>query len=472
MVQDAVTDLLRLGLSDAEIEIAHDISALRDVRPIGLKTPPAPEALPAIILTPRSTDAVQRILPWAARTGRRVRVEGGRSNVVGALDAATEVILRTDHLDWIDDVDKISQTVRCGAGVIGSDLEAAIRVDDMTLGHYPQSLKTSTVGGWIATRATGQASAAYGGIERLVCGLEAVLVTGELINIGTRPRAAGGIDAVALLCGSEGSLAVLTGATLAMTPRQSERRLVAVFPGFEAALLAQRVIVQRRLPVAVIRAVNATESFAVAPTGAIGAGECLLILSLEGEQAIVQVAEELVSSVIGTSAGHLVDSTVADAWWNHRFAAPGLIERRNAEPGKLFDTIEVGVTWRFAAPLAAAIEHVLAPMAETVWLHASHAYPTGTCLYVAFWIEAPDDAAVVRRTQDVWDRVLAVSAEFGGTVAHHHGIGAARSGPYVASPEGRLHRAIKAALDPGSVLVARLLDGPEPNLAALGGSAP
>jgi alkyldihydroxyacetonephosphate synthase len=163
----------------------------------------------------------------------------------------------------------------------------------------------------------------------------------------------------------------------------------------------------------------------------------------------------------------MVDPGVAAGWWDHRFAPAGLIEGRNGRPGEMFDTIEVGTPWGAAASLSATLERTLAPLVRTLWLHSSHAYPTGTCLYLAFWIEAPDDATAVEVCRTVWQRTLAAVRDHGGSSAHHHGIGAARSVVYGESSEGRLHRLIKAAIDPQAVLAARLLDEPVVALSGL-----
>jgi alkyldihydroxyacetonephosphate synthase len=452
-------ELLDAGLRPSELP---DPGAPRpnDVWPIGLKRSPVGQGPRPVIVAPESVGTIQRVLPWAATTGRRVMVAGGRSNVVGALSGRADVVLDMTSLNEIRGLDEVSQMVTADAGVLGGHLEAFLEPRSLTLGHYPQSLTTSTVGGWIATRATGTASAARGGIERLVCGLEFVLPSGELVQIGPRPRAGGGLDAISLLCGSEGSLGVVTQVTLAVARRLPERRLAAAFPTFDLALHAQRSLIQARVPIGVLRVLNAIETAQISPPGSVEPGGSLLIASVEGEGPIVEAGAEVLARMVETSAGVMVDPGVAAAWWDHRFAPAGLIEGRNGRPGEMFDTIEVGTPWGAAASLSATLERTLAPLVRTLWLHSSHAYPTGTCLYLAFWIEAPDDATAVEVCRTVWQRTLAAVRDHGGSSAHHHGIGAARSVVYGESSEGRLHRLIKAAIDPQAVLAARLLDEP------------
>ncbi len=456
------SDLIGLGLPRDAIRIERDPAQLRDVWPTGLKGGQPDGGAASIVVTPGSAEVVARILGWAGRHGVSVQVQGGRSNVVGALDGLADLVLRTSSLDAIGEPDPVSQTVTVGAGVLGGRLEAFLDSRGFTLGHFPQSIETSTVGGWIATRATGTASAGHGGIERLVCGVEAVLPSGEMLSIPARPRAGGGLDAIALLCGTEGSLAVVTEVTLSISRRLPERRLVSVFPGFDEALAAQRTLVQARLPVFVLRVLNATESTALAPPGSCAPGESLLIANFESDETILASAELAAHDVIRSSGGRIVDLAVADGWWRSRYAKPGLIEDRNVAPGAMFDTIEVSAMWSAAAPIARSLEGEIGPLVQDLWLHSSHAYTSGTCLYLAFWIEAADDAAALARCAEVWERSLRIVEAHGGNTSHHHGIGAARSGRYVESPEGVLHRLIKGALDPTSVLAARLLEGGAP----------
>ncbi len=459
-----IADLLDLGLTEDAIRLHATADELRDVWPRGLKGGgQAPPAGP-IVLSPATGQILARVMAWAAGRGLRVQVQGGRSNVVGALDGGADVVLDTSGLAQIGELDPVSQTISVGAGVLGARLESFLGERGLTLGHYPQSLQTSTVGGWVATRATGTASALYGGIERLVCGLEFVLPGGELVKVPARPRPPGGLDAIALLTGSEGSLAVITEVTLSVSRQLPETRLVAVFPSFEQALEGQRALIQSRIPVAVLRTMNATESAAIARPATIEPGACLLIASLEAEDTVLAAADGASRRLLSAAGGRLADQALGESWWQHRYAPAGLIEERNLAPGMMFDTIEVGASWSIAAGVAAAIEAQIAPLVEQLWLHASHAYQSGTCLYLAFWIKAADDRAALERCAKVWQRTLGLVVEMGGSHGHHHGIGAARSTRFMETAEGRLLRTIKTAIDPQDTLAGRLLDGAMPRL--------
>jgi alkyldihydroxyacetonephosphate synthase len=457
-----VADLVALGVAETAISRAEDPQEPRDAWPTGLKGGGRSRTEAPLLVRPASARMVAAIVAWAGASGQTIQVQGGRSNVVGALDSAADLVLDLSSLDVIGELDPVNLMITAGAGVLGERLELFLDQQGFTLGHQPQSLPTSTVGGWVATRATGAASALFGGIERLVCGLEFVLPTGELVEVGPRPRSPGGLDAIALLCGTEGSLAIITAVTLSIARRLPERRLVAVFPDLTAGLEVQRALVQDRLPVAVLRVLNPTESAALAPPGSIAAGACLLVASLESTDAVLKAAERTSHRIVRSGGGRIVDPALAAGWWQHQYAPAGLIEGRNRPAGEMFDTIEVSVRWSSAADAAQAIGDAVRPLVEQLWLHSSHAYPSGTCLYLAFWIKAPDDGAAIERCRTVWEATLHIVEQRGGSYGHHHGIGAARSQRYGDSAEGRIHRLIKAAIDPQLTFSARLFEGAGP----------
>ena len=452
-----VEALIRAGVPAGEIVAGPDRDNPADTWPMGLKRRPVQTAPPAVVAA-RSAETVGSVLRVAAAAGATVQVEGARTNVVGCLDGAPDVVLRL-AMDRIVDLDAASQVVTAEAGVLGGVLEGYLNDRGFTLGHDPQSLEHSTVGGWIATRATGTASARFGGVEQTVRGLEGVLPSGDPFKIPVRPRPPGGLDALQLLCGAEGSLAVVTAVSMAVARLVPEIRLNGLVPDFAAGLEVQRELIQQALPVGVARLLNPAETAAVLDDAPDPAGACLLVLSLVGEPDVTDVAHRAAAGVIGAAGGAVLPPGAADRWWDNRHAGPELIQDLNRDAGSFFDTIEVGVPWRSAAALAGALQSEVPAMADRLWMHSSHIYPTGTGLYLAFWIDRSDDDSARAAGEAVWARVLDLAAAHGGTIGHHHGIGAVRSARYVESIEGRLHQSVKRALDPAGVLAARLLDG-------------
>ena len=175
---------------------------------------------PAAVVFPSSTQDVAAVLAWASRTGTAVVPRGGGSGVCGGAQAgAGSVVLDLSRMNAVTGVDLVSQAVDVQAGVRGDQLEDALAPHGLTVGHYPQSLAISTVGGWIAASSAGQASTGFGAIEDVLLGLTAVLADGAVLRCGPVPRSAAGPDLRRLLVGSEGTLAVITEATLACRAR-------------------------------------------------------------------------------------------------------------------------------------------------------------------------------------------------------------------------------------------------------------
>ena len=172
------------------------------------------------MIFPASTEEVATVLAWASETSTAVIPRGGGSGVCGGAQAeAGSVVLDLSRVDQVTGVDLVSQTVSVQAGVRGDQLEDALAEHGLTVGLYPQSIAISTVGGWIAASSAGQASTGFGAIEDVLLGLTAVLPRGEILRCLPVPRSAAGPDLRRLLVGSEGTLAVVTEATLACRAR-------------------------------------------------------------------------------------------------------------------------------------------------------------------------------------------------------------------------------------------------------------
>ena len=149
---------------------------------------------PAAVVFPTSTEDVATVLSWAAPMRIPVITRGGGSGVCGgASGAKASVVLDMSRMDKITDVDLASRAVHVQAGVRGDQLEDVLAADGLTVGHYPQSLAMSTVGGWIAASSAGHASTGFGAIEDVLLGLTAVLPTGRVLRCRPVPRSAAGI---------------------------------------------------------------------------------------------------------------------------------------------------------------------------------------------------------------------------------------------------------------------------------------
>jgi alkyldihydroxyacetonephosphate synthase len=369
------------------------------------------------------------------------------------------VVLDLCGLTGVVEVDATSLVLDVAPGTFGDHLEHELRREHgVTLGHWPQSVALSTVGGWLACRSAGQLSTRYGKIEDMVLGLDVALADGRRISTGGAPRAAAGPDLNQLFVGSEGTLGIITGARLRLHPvPRHERRGAYAFPSFEDGLDAMRRVLQRGGTPAVLRLYDPTEADRTYKTG----DRALLLVLDEGEGAAVDGTMELVAEVCREA--ERADPEHVDHWLEHRndvAALEALISR-----GYVVDTMEVVGRWRDLPAIytatVAAIQGVDGTVAASA--HQSHSYTDGGCLYFTFAAKTePDDRD--RYYREVWDVGTRAVLAAGGALSHHHGVGLNRN-RFVAEALGPAFEvlvATKHALDPNGILNPGKLGLPSP----------
>ena len=248
--------------------VDDDLAARRahavDASPLAIKRSRAgiETALPAAVVRPRSTAEVSRVVTWAAARSVPIVSWGAGSSVTGApLPAEDALVLDLRGLERILEIDAYGGRVVVEAGVLGGVLERELALQSLTTRMSPQSLERSTVGGWVATRATGQFSSRWGGIEHAVASLTVVLADGGVGRLGTPPRGAVGPDLIQLFIGSEGAFGVVTEVGLRLYPLTRLERLGAyALSDVETGLEAIRRMMALGLRPAVVRLYDTAEA--------------------------------------------------------------------------------------------------------------------------------------------------------------------------------------------------------------------
>jgi len=399
-----------------------------------------------------SFDQVPEVLALATRLGIPVTTRALGSSVTGQpLPVGGGIVLDVSGVPATFEVNHRNMTVTATASMNGGTLEDALAASGLTLGHSPQSLYRSSVGGWLATLATGQFSSQYGGIEDLVTGYSVILATGEQVELRASPRAAMGPDLRQVFLGSEGTLGVISSVTLKVFPVQPTRLTAFSLPSVGAGLEILRDQALAGLRPLLLRLYDTDEArHAMADPGFAGpvlfAGTC-------GPEILADAQLEYLAGLATARGGIGLGSAPVETWMGRRFDFSA-VENLLATDGGYAETIEVAHNWDGIQPLYDALKRSLAPLADEVLAHFSHVYTQGTSMYVILLGQAESDASAVERLRTIWSTAMEVCLDHGAELSHHHGGGLARS-PYSRRSLGSAHvvlRRLKTALDPAGIL--------------------
>jgi alkyldihydroxyacetonephosphate synthase len=409
--------------------------------------------VPEVVVTVVTRDDVTAVLSWADDASVPVTPWGLGSSVVGGpLAVAQGITVDLSKMNKILEIDEENLVVRVEAGVRGSDLEAALNARSLTLNHSPQSLDRSTVGGWIATRATGQFSSRYGGIEELCVSVEAVLPDGTVVETRDVPRMAVGPDLKQIFIGSEGCFGIVTKATLRVFPLAEARLLQTIdFASIGSGLRAMRAMMAAGARPFLVRLYDIAEARHVMGDEAYPAPT--MFLGCEGPASVAEVELAACLGFCEAEGGTPRGADGAAHWMDRRFDFSA-VERTLDRPGGIAETIEVSHTWSGIVATYETTRLRLQPLVSEVLGHFSHAYTDGVSLYFIILGEAEDATAAGAVLGRIWEITMETALETGAAISHHHGIGLARTG-YVRRTLGSsmdvLDR-IKAALDPNGVM--------------------
>lgn len=408
---------------------------------------------PDAVVYPANVAEVAAILTWASDKNVPVTPWGLGSSVVGQpLTEYGGITLDLSRMDKVIDVDTENLVVRAQAGVNGGALEDQLREMGYTLNHSPQSLYRSTVGGWFATRATGQLSSRYGGIEDLAYSFTAVLPDGTILQTADLPRMAVGPDLRHLLIGSEGTMGVITEVALKIFPLPEHQEFETLkFPSVEAGKDAMRAIMAANLRPSLLRFYDTAEARHAMQDKAFPCP--VMFVGTEGMEGPAKAEMDAVRAVCAKLGSEAIGPDGTTGWTRRRYDF-STIEGFVMRPEGVAETIEISNNWARIMDTYNLLTERLAPMADEVLGHFSHVYTTGVSLYVILLGEAEDGPAAEERIKRIWEIAMEASLETGASISHHHGAGLARN-PYVKRSLGsgvEVMQRLKDALDPANVL--------------------
>jgi alkyldihydroxyacetonephosphate synthase len=423
---------------------------------------------PDAVLLPGSDEEVAAILRFCADHSIAIVPFGGGTSVVGGVDPIrgdfkAVVSLGLRRLNQLHSLDEISGEADLGAGLTGPDAERLLGERGYSLGHFPQSFQFATIGGFAATRSSGQDSAGYGRFNDMVRGLRTVTPAGVL-DLGRAPESAAGPDLRQLMIGSEGAFGIITRVRVRVHPVPEATRYEAwSFPDFTTGADALRAVVQTGTGPTVVRLSDEAETGVnLATTESIGeqkiTGGCLGITVFEGTEAHVESRHAETRALLEARGGTSLGEAPARAWEHGRYGAPYLRDSL-LSAGALCETLETATNWSNVPVLKAAVTEALTTsLAESgtpalVLCHISHVYPTGASLY--FTVVAGQRGNPIEQWRKAKTAASDAMMHTGATITHHHAVGADHR-PWMRDEVGDLGvavlRAVKATLDPAGIL--------------------
>ncbi|PZN12533.1 MAG: 2-hydroxy-acid oxidase [Bacillota bacterium] len=410
--------------------------------------------LPDAVVFPESTEEVSAVLRFANQRRIPVVPFGAGSSLEGhVVPVAGGISLDLTRMDQIVEVRPDDFLVRVQAGVTRSRLNRRLAQEGLFFPVDPGA--DATIGGMVATNASGTNAVRYGAMKHQVLGLEVVLADGRIIRTGSRAvKTSAGYNLTGLFVGSEGTLGVITEATLRVYPMPEHVVAArAAFPTVEAAARVAVGLIRAGVPVArvelvdeaTIRAVNAYKKTAYPerPT---------LFLEFSGDEASVRAevafARDLAALEECLGFEYESDPAAREKLWEARHHAALAIAA--AAPGKKMMVTDVCVP---LSHLPDAIRHARRT-AEEHGIYAAILGHVGDGNYHAAFMVDPCDPEDVARAERVNAAIVQYALARGGTCTGEHGVGVGKK-RYLAAEHGgalELMRAIKGVLDPNGIL--------------------
>ncbi|ACU40722.1 FAD-binding oxidoreductase [Actinosynnema mirum] len=428
-------------LTDTDVTSAYE----RDMMPL------APHGSPLAVVLPSTAAQVQDVVRACAAAGVPIVPRGAGSGLSGAANALPGcVVLVTTRMNAIVEVDPANRLAVVEPGVVNLDLRTAVEAHGLFYPPDPSSYDWCTIGGNLATNAGGLCCVKYGVTTDSVLGLEVVLASGELLRTGRRTvKGVAGYDLTKLFVGSEGTLGVITRATLALRPLpQAPATLVATFDSTSAAGAAVTGVVRAGVVPSLMEimdrsSVQAVERYLRTDLGA-GAAVLLCQSDSGGEAALRELGE--VARVCEEAGAELVHTTDDPA------EGADLLAARRA----VLTALEVYGTWLtddVCVPRTRIADLITGceAIAEDVRLRIAVVGHAGDGNMHPTIVYDPASADEAERALAAFERILALGLDLGGTVTGEHGVGKVKqawlereAGPVAL----RVHRDLKRALDP------------------------
>jgi glycolate oxidase len=405
---------------------------------------------------PAGVAEISALVRLANEHGFPVYPRGSGSGLVGACLAQGGLVIVTNRLNKILEIDADNMTAVLEPGVITGDFQKAVAKCGLFYPPDPASLAFSTMGGNVAMCSGGPKAVKYGVTRDYLLGLEMVLPTGEVIRTGTRTmKGVVGYDMTRLMAGSEGTLGIFTKIIVRLIPApESVRTLTAVFSSLDCAVNAICEIFRDRIVPSTIELMDRPTICAVENYLRIGLpveAEALVLIEVDGHDAVLDAQVAGIERICQKAGASRIEAARSDEerdrlWRARRSISPALGRIR---PGKINEDVTVP---RTKIPVLIRSIRSLAEKYDLTIVCFGHAGDGN--IHTNIMLDRKDESER-RRAGKAVEELFAIVLGLGGTISGEHGIGIAKS-PFIELEVGGAGldamRRIKQALDPRNIM--------------------
>lgn len=447
--------------------------------------------IPDLVVWPQCHDDVVKITALCCKHNVVIIPFGGGTSVSGALECPAEerrmiVSLDTSQMNKILWIDEKNLTAHCESGIIGQDLERRLAEKGFCTGHEPDSMEFSSLGGWVATRASGMKKNIYGNIEDMVVHIKFVTPKGVMEKSCQVPRLSSGPDIHHFILGSEGTLGVVTEVTLKIRPLPPCRKYGSiVFPEFVNGVNCLREIAKQRCAPASIRLmdnqqfqfghalkpesksllnsfVEGIKKFYITKLKGFDTSQmAVATLLFEGTKQEVAAQEKRVYEIAAQFGGLPAGTDNGERGYMLTFVIAYLRDL-GFEYYIVAESFETSVPWDRCLDLCQNVKDRLHRECKEkgiqfppyITCRVTQTYDAGACVYFYFGFNYRGIQNPVQLYEEIEasarDEILAN----GGSISHHHGVGKLRK-PWLKKTVGEVGlgsmRAIKNYIDPDNI---------------------
>ncbi|WP_153462985.1 glycolate oxidase subunit GlcD [Sediminibacillus terrae] len=415
------------------------------------------QAMPDAIVSPRSASEVAQVVKWCNEQEIPVVPRGSGTNLsAGTTPLQGGIVLLMKHLDKILEIDEENLTVTAQPGVNTLELMEAVEAKGLFYPPDPSSMKISQIGGNINENSGGLRGLKYGVTRDYVLGLEVVLPNGEKIRTGGKlAKDVAGYDLTRLFVGSEGTLGIITEATLKLIPMpETKKTVLALYEDMEAAARTVSKIIASKIIPSTLEFLDQPTVKVVEDFSKIGLpthAKAVLLIEQDGDAAVVEKDIARILSICEENQAIEVSMAAseaeAEALRTARRSALSALAR--LKPTTILE--DATVPRSEIANMVYAINQIAEKHQVEICTfgHAGDGNLHPTCLTDA------RDKEEMERVEQAFEEIFTTAVALGGTITGEHGVGAMKA-PYLHLKLGEAGveamRSIKQAFDPKNIM--------------------